>query len=584
LRPAHLPLNFSFVSSIAAQLKSSPLLLLLRVNAVHSWRRLLAVREQSRLLTGIIAIFIGGYLALAFELFYHGLQFIAKFPGLGAVLTERLLYTLFAFLFALLLLSNLIISYTNLFRNRETAFLLSLPVSNQTIFNWKFIESSILASWAFLFLIAPLVVAFGLVRDVPWHFYPLTVLLVGLFIILPGVFGSALAIAIGRHLDRKNFQVLLLLLALALLAFVAFWWKTNPVDDDLLDKRTLEALDRLLAKTRFTMFPFLPSYWLSGALLQWAEGITNNAIFFAMVLLSNTLFFGSLAFTRFGNLFYDTASAVQSRAGGGFKFNFLGATDRGSATPGFLEKFFEKMVWLKPDTRAIAVKDIRMFWRDTTQWGQSVMFFGLLGAYIINLRNFTHQLTSPFWIHAVAFLNLGACAFNLASVTTRFVFPQFSLEGRRIWIVGMSPMGLARIVMTKYWLASAASLAITLALVTLSCYLLTMPWGDVAFFGAVITVMTFSLNGLAVGLGVLYPNVKETNPNKIVSGFGGTLCFVVSSVYIIASLALLILGGGGLHGNTEWAAAGVIGFTLLSFLIGWLPMKWGLAHLKNFEA
>ncbi len=584
MRPAHLPLNFSFVSSIAAQLKSSPLLLLLRVNAVHSWRRLLAVREQSRLLTGIIAIFIGGYLVLAFELFYHGLQFIAKFPGLGAVLTERLLYTLFAFLFALLLLSNLIISYTNLFRNRETAFLLSLPVSNQTIFNWKFIESSILASWAFLFLIAPLLVAFGLVRDVPWHFYPLTVLLVGLFIILPGVFGSALAIAIGRHLDRKNFQVLLLLLALALLAFVAFWWKTNPVDDDLLDQRTLEALDRLLAKTRFTMFPFLPSYWLSSAVLQWAEGITDNAIFFAAVLLSNTLFFGSLAFTRFGNLFYDTASAVQSRAGGGFKFNFFRTTERGSATPGFLEKFFEKLFWLPPDTRAIAVKDIRMFWRDTTQWGQSVMFFGLLGAYIINLRNFTHQLTSPFWIHAVAFLNLGACAFNLASVTTRFVFPQFSLEGRRIWIVGMSPMGLARIVMTKYWLASAASLAITLALVTLSCYLLTMPWGDVAFFGAVITVMTFSLNGLAVGLGVLYPNVKETNPNKIVSGFGGTLCFVVSSVYIIASLALLILGGGGLHGNTEWAAAGVIGFTLLSFLIGWLPMKWGLAHLKNFEA
>ena len=572
------------MSGFPNQLKTSPLLLLLRVNAVHSWRRLLAVREQSSLLTGIISVFVIGYLVLAFELFYHGMKFIAKFPGLGAVLTERLLYTLFAFLFVLLLLSNLIISYTNLFRNRETSFLLTLPVSNQTIFNWKFIESSILASWAFLFLIAPLLVAFGLVRDVPWHFYPLTVLLVGLFIILPGVFGSALAIGIGRHLDRKSFQVTLLLFALVLLAFVAFWWKTNPVDDDLLDKRTLEALDRLLAKTRFTMFPFLPSYWLSGAVLQWAEGITHNAIFFAAVLLSNTLFFGSLAFTRFGNLFYDTASAVQSRASAGFKFNFFRATPRGSATPGFLEKFIEKITWLQPDTRAIAVKDIRMFWRDTTQWGQSVMFFGLLGAYIINLRNFTHQLTSPFWIHAVAFLNLGACAFNLASVTTRFVFPQFSLEGRRIWIVGMSPMGHARIVMTKYWLASAASLAVTLGLVTLSCYLLKMPWNDVAFFGAVVAVMTFALNGLAVGLGVLYPNVKEANPNKIVSGFGGTLCFVVSSVYIIASLALLVFGGGGLHGNTDWAAASIIAFVLLSFLIGWLPMKWGLKHLKNFEA
>ena len=139
----------------------------------------MAVRQQSRLLTGIISLFVVGYLVLAFELFYYGMKFMAKFPGLGAVLTERLLYTLFAFLFALLLLSNLVISYTNLFRNRETSFLLSLPVSTQTIFRWKFIESSLLASWAFLFLIAPLLVAFGLVRDQPWHFYPLTALLIG---------------------------------------------------------------------------------------------------------------------------------------------------------------------------------------------------------------------------------------------------------------------------------------------------------------------------------------------------------------------------------------------------------------------
>jgi ABC-2 type transport system permease protein len=568
----------------SSALKNSPLLLLLRVNAVHSWRRLLAVRQQSRLLTSIIGLFVAGYLVLAFELFFNGLKFMAKFPGLGAVLTERLFYTLFAFLFALLLLSNLIISYTNLFRNRETAFLLTLPVSTQTVFRWKFIESTVLASWAFLYLIAPLLVAFGLVRGVPWHFYPLTVLLIGLFIILPGVLGSALAIGIGRYLDRKSFQLMLLLTAVALLAFVAFWWKSNPVDDDLLDKRTLEALDRLLAKTRFTMYPFLPSYWLSAAVMQWAEGITRSAVFFAAVLLSHTLFFGTIAFTRFGNLFYDTASAVQSRAGGGLKLNFRRAKKNPGRTAGLLEKLFAKIFWLAPDTRALAVKDIRMFWRDTTQWGQSVMFFGLLGAYIINLRNFTHQLTSPFWINAVAFLNLGACAFNLASVTTRFVFPQFSLEGRRLWIIGLAPMGLERVVKIKYWLASISSLLVTLGLVTLSCYLLKMPWSDVAFFGAVVTVMTFALNGLATGLGVLYPNIKETNPNKIVSGFGGTLCFVLSSIYIIASLTLLVIGDGGFHGHELWTIISILGFVLLSFGIGWLPMKLAMRELKDFEA
>ncbi len=565
---------------IKAKFAPAPLLLLLRVNALQSWRRLLSVRKQSRLLTGIIGSFIVAYLALSFWLFYYGLRFIAKFPGLGAVLTERLMYVLFAFLFALLLLSNLIISYTNLFRNRETSFLLTLPVSTQAIFRWKFIESTILASWAFLFLIAPLLAAFGLVRGVPWHFYFATFFLIVLFIVLPGVLGAWLAILIGRFLDRRNFQIAMVGTAITLLALAAFWWKTQSVGNDLLDKRTLEALDQLLGRTRFTLFPFLPSYWLSSAVLQWAEGVLSGAAFFALVLLSHTLFFGGLAFTRFGNLFYDTASAVQSRAGSGFKLNFLNARQK----PDLLEKVFAKFFWLKRDNRALAVKDLRMFWRDTTQWGQSVMFFGLLGVYIINLRNFTHQLTSPFWINLVAFLNLGACSFNLASVTTRFVFPQFSLEGRRLWIIGMSPMGLARVVKTKYWLASALSLVVTLGLIILSCYLLKMSWERVAFFGAVVSVMTFTLNGLAVGLGVLYPNLKETNPNKIVSGFGGTLCFVLSSVYILAAMTLLLLGGAGLHSHIVWAAASIIAFVLLSVVIGWLPMKWGLRQLKNFEA
>jgi ABC-2 type transport system permease protein len=566
------------------QFQKSPLWLLVRVNALQGWRKLLATREQSRLLTSLIVSFIVGYLVLSFWLFYDGLRFIAKFPGLGAVLTERLMFVLFAFLFALLLLSNLVICYTNLFRNRETAFLLTLPVSTQTIFRWKFIESILLASWAFLFLIAPLLAAFGLVRGVPWHFYFATFFLIALFVVLPGVIGAALAIAIGRFLDRRSFQIAMVGIAVALLAFAAFWWKTQAVDDELLDKRTLEALDQLLAKTRFTMFPFLPSYWLSSAVLQWAEGVLRGSAFFALVLLSNTLFFGSIASSRFGNIFYDTASAVQSRAGGNLKSKFFRPLKIQKKSIGLLEKISAKFFWLNRDTRALAIKDIRAFWRDTTQWGQSVMLFGLLGAYIINLRNFTHELTSPFWVNLVAFLNLGACSLNLATLTTRFVFPQFSLEGRRLWIVGMSPMGLGRVVKTKYWLASFASLLATLSLITLSCWLLKMTWDRIVFFGAVVTVMTFALNGIAIGLGVLYPNLKEANPGKIVSGFGGTLCLVLSSLYILASIALLVFGTMGLHGHESWAVESVIAFVLLSFLIGWLPLKFGLRQLKNFEA
>src|SRR5204862_5093316 len=102
--------------------------------------------------------------------------------------------------------------------------------------------------------------------------------------------------------------------------------------------------------------------------------------------------------------------------------------------------------------------------------------------------------------------------------------------------------GLTRVVKTKYWLASIASLCVTLGLIWLSCHMLKLSPARTLYFGVAVTVMTFTLNGLAIGLGALYPNFKEDNPGKIVSGFGGTFCLVLSFLYIVASVTLLALG------------------------------------------
>jgi ABC-2 type transport system permease protein len=561
---------------------TAPLVLLLRIHALQAWRKMVSLRQQSRLLTSVIGLFLVGYLVLSFELFSWGLRFIASFPGLGTVLTERLMYLLFAFLFALLLLSNLVISYTNFFRNRETAFLLTQPMPWRTIFRWKFIESTLLASWAFLFLIAPLLAAFGLARHVPWHFYLITIALTGMFIVLPGVIGSWCAICLARYLDRRSFQIALVAGSILLLAGAAFLWQSQAATDDVLETHVLEVLDQLLARTRFAQFPLLPSYWLSTSFLQWADGAVTSALFFVLVLLSNTLFFGMITFTRVGNLFFDTASAVQSRAGSRGRQD-TARNPNEFPRPSLAEDFIHLFSFARLDTRALILKDARMFWRDTTQWGQCVMLFGLLGVYIINLRHFTQQLNNPFWINLVAYLNLSACALNLATLTTRFVYPQFSLEGRRLWIIGMAPLGLRRVVKVKYWLASIASLAVTLTLITLSCHLLKMTLDQIAFFAAIITVMTFSLTGLSVGLGVLYPNMKEANPSKIVSGFGGTLCLVLSFLYILASVLLLAIGTAGFHARINWIVGSIAIFSALSLLVGWLPMKLGLRQLEKLE-
>ena len=569
----------------------SALGLLVRVNLLQSWRRLKSVREQSLLLTAIISLFVVGYVSISFLLFHKGLTFIARFPGLGEILIERLLFLLFAFLFLMLLFSNLVIGYTNLFRNRETTFLLTLPVTAQTLFRWKFLETSVLASWAFLFLVAPLLAAYGLTNHAPWHFYLMTVVLVSLFIVLPTVAGSWLAVNLARYLDRRAFQVAAVGAALALLAVAAFWLKPEVVPEDLQDTRVLGLMDRLLVRTRFAQYPLLPSYWLSSGVMQWQEGALGAATYFLLILLSYVLFFGLLSFTCMGQRFYDAASVVQSRGSlfGHWEWfrHWQGRRQRFTWPRGAAEIVIGWLFWVRPDVRALVVKDIRMFWRDTTQWGQTLMLFGLLGVYVINLRHFTQQLLTPFWTNLVSFLNLGACSLNLATLTTRFVYPQFSLEGKRLWIVGMAPLGLTRVLQAKFWLAGSGSLTVTLGLMWLSCHLLKLPWERTLFFSGAVTIMTLTLTAMAVGMGALYPNLKEDNPGKIVSGFGGTLCLVLSFLYIVASVVLLAIG-------SPWGQAGAtpvklmvgswIGFGLLSIALGWVPYKLGLRQVVNFES
>lgn len=567
-----------------------PVRLLFNANALTGWRRLKAIRRQSRLLTAFIGAFLVGYLSLSFWLFQKGFGFVASFPGLGELLMERLLFLLFAFLFLLLIFSNLVICYTNFFRNRETAFLLTAPVSTNAIFQWKFLESTALASWAFIFLIAPLLAAYGTVERVPWHFYPLTILLIALFIILPGTIGAWAALIIGRYLDRRAFQVAAVTTVLASLTAAAFWLKPQPIPDEISETRVLAVLDRLLEKTHFAHFPFLPSYWLSSAVMEWSEQALSASLFFILVLASYVLFFGFLSAVFGGAPLYDAASAVQSRPG--LLDLWRPARSAGQtrefsypAIPDFWERL---LLWIvpRPDVRALVLKDIRTFWRDTTQWGQTLVLFGLLGVYILNLRHFTQQLSNPFWVHLVSYLNLAACSLNLATLTTRFVYPQFSLEGKRLWIIGLSPMGLTSVVRTKFLVAATTALVLTLGLITLSCHMLKMPLARTSYFAGAISLMTFTLASLAIGLGVLYPNLKEDNPGKIVSGFGGTFCLVLSFVYIVLSVILLALGSSAFPIPRFMAAvqlAAIPLFLLLSVLLGWVPLQLALRRVKNLE-
>ena len=565
---------------------------LLMETQARMWRRrVAALREQSWLMVSVIFLFVLGYWVVGFVMFRLGFGYVTRsVPGIGGILMDRMLYLFFAFLFTMLIFSNMIIGYAGLYKSRETQWLLTLPVGAGTVFCWKLAETAVLASWAFVFLSAPLMLAYGLAREVSGWFYVTAVLLFVPFIVIPATVGALVILLATRFFQRRVFRVGLFAVYVGGVVVVA-WLFVKPVASvDVQGTQLIGALNQLMRNSRLALQPLLPSYWVSSGLIAWGEGWWQKGGFYFLVLLSNALLGGWVCVAAGGRMFYEGWTRNHAQGDGRLGWGRLGRL-------GMLERLAG--LWpMHPATRALVVKDIRTFWRDTTQWSQFMIFFGLLGMYVLNLRNVTTPDwdTARFWVMFMSFLNLGAASMTLATLTTRFAFPQFSMEGKRLWLVGMVPFGMKRVLLEKFWLSSVTSGAITLTLMTVSSWMLKIPVGLAVLFGATVVLMSFALCGIAVGIGVLFPNFgsgsganrQDDNPSKIVSGFGGTLCFVLSLFYIIVVIALeaLPVFGRGFI-NAEYQPLAMVGawlgVAIISLIAMAVPMSLAAKRLESLE-
>jgi ABC-2 type transport system permease protein len=554
---------------------------------VH-WRSLIArlrgVRRESPLLLGMLALFVFGYLGVGYWLFRAGLNFLHSFPLVGNLLSQRILYLIFGFFFVMLVFSNLIIGYSTLFKSRETNWLLSLPVSHTDIYRWKFLEALAVSSWALIFLSAPMMIAYGQVHEVPLGFYLEIAVAYLPFVILPALAGSWVMVFLVRILARRNVKRAVIFLAVAAILLLIFGLK--PVTDaDAASQQETLSFDQLLRHTRLSVNPFLPSAWLAKSVLSWSEGLTRQGMFFFLLLLSNALMGLLVGFEIVGRFFYGSWSIAMSSKAERFQRE-AEAKRRGGLRRSPLELAIGWLRWFSPPHAALVLKDARLFWRDPAQWIQFMIFFGLLCMYVMNLHTVALNFQSAYWETIISYLNLLASALTLSTLTTRFVFPQFSLEGRRLWILGLAPLGLKNVLLQKFWMSCAGSIGITVGLMIVSSLMLHLPWAQVTFFAFAIGIMSVALSGLAVGLGALFPNFKEDNPSKIVSGFGGTLCLVTSFIYITIVVALAAMPDiqrvAKRHFFISGDTARVIAL-LLSIALIFIPMFLGIKRVKNLE-
>lgn len=565
-----------------------------------------SVRHESKLKIAVILVatvflWVGAFAAFRQGFVWlRGLDLVAgrDVVSLGDIVMLRLLSVFALALFFMLIFSNVLIAFSTLYRSREVAFFMQAPIPFSHLFVMRFVECVVFSSWASAYLGSPLILAYGLTTGAPWSFYVAAILCYVPFVTIPAALGALVTlvlVGVYPHLPRGT----LVAAAIGAMAVLFLYFRTAlgaedlPGDTFLVDSR----LRALLAVTSQTQAPWLPSQWAAQGMLLTTAGRLNESAFYVLLLLSNALFFTWVAATVAHRIFYPGWSALESSSHSlpspsarGTLLGRLGLSPR-FPLAGPLVRLLEIVLRVLPEpVRSLAVKDVKLFWRDPTQWTQFIIFFGIMMVYVATLRSPQGEVHAHYrsWI---ASMNIAACTLILATLTSRFVFPLVSLEGRRFWVLGLAPITMRQLVRQKFWLSVATTSGFSIGLVVLSCIQLEVE--PIPFVLAVysITVTNFGLAGLAVGLGSLYPNFHEDNPARIVSGMGGTLNFLLSMAYIalIVGAETVILQWRALNVFARperlWCAIGgvVTSVTVLSVLCTLLPMRVGLKNLQKAE-
>jgi ABC-2 type transport system permease protein len=488
------------------------------------------LQEHSLLKVAVVWILAAGILAGLFLVPYRAFLFMQTMGHIGIVIIDRLLYLLFMGLFIMLVFSNCIICYSTAYKARETGFLFTLPVAYSEIFFVKFIDSIFLSSWMFLSFMVPILSAYAVVRDLGWAFYVSMFVFFVPFAVIAGAVGCLITMFAVRFMPLRLYKMSGFLTAV-LFVGGCVWLFLSGKAAARSENEAVFMLTNIIPHFGFTQFAFAPNYWISEGIFKVISASYEKSAYWLLMLLSNAMFLGLVVYGCSSRIYYN----------GWVRSSFLGRKKRYGEKEGLVERLLRCAGFIKPAMRGLIMKDLKLFWRDPLQWSQFTIFFGLLAIYFANIRNMGYQNVLPFWKNIMSFLNLAATNLTLASLSVRFVFPQLSLEGKRFWILGLAPIKVGELLMQKFWLNSISAICVSLPLIMLSNYMLDVSPQIMALSLLVVILMCFSLTALCIGLGALFPNFKEDNPARIVSGFGGTLALVLCLVYIVINVTAMAM-------------------------------------------
>src|SRR5918999_1292094 len=463
--------------------------------------------------------------AIIFAVLFRLLRYFRGVPEIGVLLAGKLLGLMLVGFFSILLLSNVITALSSFFLARDLDLLVGAPVDWLKLYGVKLLETLVNSSWMVVLMAIPMVAAYGVVYRGGWVFPLVAIAALAPFLVIPTVLGSAITLLLVTAFPaRRTRDILSVIAVLAAGGIVILFRLIRP--ERLARPEGFRSLVEFVTLLRTPTSPMLPSEWAQRGLMSWLEGGWDALPFYLLwtTALASIVLGALLHRALYAKGFSKAQESGQRLA----RTSLAGRAGRAALAPfGVLR-------------RELVLKELRLFFRDTTQWSQLILLAVLVVVYVFNIKflPLRGEGITLLLVNVIPFLNLALAGFVLASIAARFLFPAVSLEGRTLWLLRSSPMSVRDLLWAKYWVGTLPLLVLALAIVGVTNYLLQV--GPFIMWVSTFSIvfMTLAIAGLAIGFGTAFPQFDTENAAQIPTSFGGLL-YIMAAVGVIGGVGIL---------------------------------------------
>ncbi|HUF11927.1 MAG TPA: hypothetical protein VMN78_02380 [Longimicrobiales bacterium] len=449
------------------------------------------------------------------------LEYFLATPGIGEVLSTKLLGLILLGFLSVLILSNLITALSSFFLSKDIELLVAAPIDGLKVYGARLIETVVHSSWMVALMMVPVLTAYGSVLGGGWAFVGVALIAMIAFFVLPAILGAGITLVLVNVFPARRARDLLALIALiGGAALLLLFRLMRP--EQLARPEGFRNLVDFVAVLDTPSAVWLPSDWAAEAMTAMLSA--GGGDLFPLLLLVSTcaavFVLGAWLHDR-----YYLEGLSRAQEGGAVQEESRGQ-----------RRMAERLVGRAPvHIRALVAKDVRTFFRDATQWSQLILIGVLLVIYVYNIKVlplFQGEEVGFFLVNVISFLNMGLVGFVIAAIAARFVFPAVSLEGRTFWLLRSSPLDPRALLWTKYWMGAIPLLVVAVLIVIGTNIVLRVEALMMTLSLITMILATLAVTALALCFGALFPRFRTENAADIATGFGGLVFMMTSIVYL----------------------------------------------------